>query len=582
MKKTMYLAALMTFMLPSLIRADQNVQREMTKDVVLRALVDELQRGKVGLKLEDLERPYFIEYALLDSTSANVTASLGAVTGKSENRSRRLRTDVRVGSYELDNTNFQGDRGRFGFGGMFGFFGGAAIPIENDYAAIRQGIWWATDRQYKSVIEDFENKKAFMQTKMIEDKPDDFSKEDVTVDFEDRIDAATNTDQIEELAVALSKIFREFSDIQRSNVQIFARGGNKYLVNTEGTRQRLSGTQYSLTVNATIQADDGMRFSDSIALHARKFDELPSLAELTERCKDMIGGLVAARDAPKLESYTGPVLFEAEAAATLFSRNFANRFVGGQRPIGGQRMPGDFEEMLDKRILPRFMNVVDDPTRETIEGTAVMGHYKYDDQGVQARAVTLVENGRLKALLMSRNPSKKFKNSTGHGRGSYQVRSSVGCLIVSAEDADDDKALKQKLIEACQDEDLEYGIRIASLGRSGGDRFSRFPSMIGNLSAFFPNFGGRGRGTMPLAMYKVYPDGREQRVRGVEIARIGQKAFKRILAAGEKPYVLNTGSGSGGQTVVAPAMLFEELDLAKVDRDFDKPPILPSPLARGG
>ncbi|MCZ6538656.1 MAG: hypothetical protein O6922_02365, partial [Chloroflexi bacterium] len=129
MKKTMYLAALMTFMLPSLIRADQNVQREMTKDVVLRALVDELQRGKVGLKLEDLERPYFIEYALLDSTSANVTASLGAVTGKSENRSRRLRTDVRVGSYELDNTNFQGDRGRFGFGGRFGFFGGAAIPI---------------------------------------------------------------------------------------------------------------------------------------------------------------------------------------------------------------------------------------------------------------------------------------------------------------------------------------------------------------------------------------------------------------------------------------------------------------------
>ncbi len=58
------------------------------------------------------------------------------------------------------------------------------------------------------------------------------------------------------------------------------------------------------------------------------------------------------------------------------------------------------------------------------------------------------------------------------------------------------------------------------------------------------------------------------------------KAFKRIQAAGTEPYVQNTGGALAGSTIAAPSFVFEELDLAKIDRDFDKPPILPSPLAR--
>ncbi len=45
-------------------KTDQQVAKEMKQDVVLRALVDELERGKLGLELEDLQRPYFLEYAL--------------------------------------------------------------------------------------------------------------------------------------------------------------------------------------------------------------------------------------------------------------------------------------------------------------------------------------------------------------------------------------------------------------------------------------------------------------------------------------------------------------------------------------
>src|SRR5262249_38094156 len=145
MKKTFALSTLLLCGLPVAVLAAPNVESEMKSDVVLRALVDELTRGRDGLKLEGLAQPYFIEYALQDTASANVTARLGAVTDKGDSRSRNLRTDVRVGSYKLDNTNFQGDFGGFPFGEFGGMMGGASIPIEDDYNAIRQSIWWSTD-----------------------------------------------------------------------------------------------------------------------------------------------------------------------------------------------------------------------------------------------------------------------------------------------------------------------------------------------------------------------------------------------------------------------------------------------------
>ncbi|UCG17716.1 MAG: hypothetical protein JSV19_06740 [Phycisphaerales bacterium] len=535
--------------------ADEIVQREMKQDMVLRALVDELERGKAGLKLEDLQRPYFIEYGLVDAAVAWVSADLGAVARRDESRSRRLRTGVRVGSYELDNTNFSG--GGYGYGG----WGGVSIPIEDDYNAIRQAIWWATDRQYKEAAETFVKKKAFMESKMIEDKPDDFSREPPAVYFEERLPVAIDTAPLEQLAVALSAIFRDYPDIKNSNVRVEGVLGNKYLVNTEGTRLRTTGSRFSLHVSATVQVDDGMELSDSISLHGEKLADLPAGDELSQRCRKMITQLLATKQAPALESYTGPVLFEAEPATTVFARQFAGRFAGGQRPVGSRTSPDDFENKLDKRVLARFLDVVDDPTRETIAGTQVLGHYAYDDQGVKARPVTLVEQGRLKTLLMSRNPSKTFKNSTGHGRGAYGPTASTGCLSVTATDGSDAATLTEELLEACEDEGLEYGIRIAALGSIGGG-FSR------------------GGGSAPLVMYKVYPDGREELVRGAEIAQVDLKAFKRVLAAGDTPFVRNSGGWGGSTTVSAPAMLFEELDLAKVDRDFDKPPILPSPLAR--
>jgi hypothetical protein len=476
----------------------------------------------------------------------------------------------------LDNTNFRGGSGYWGYSFPFGgAMRSSPIPVENDYDVIRQGIWWVTDRTYKSVVETLAKKKAFMESKTISDKPNDFARQEPTTHFEPQADLAINEGLLEKLAVTLSAIFKSHPDVQSSSVTVAGKAANNYLVNTEGTRLRAAEALYSVSIEATVQSEDGMKFSGSAAVYAPAPKDWPSAAEMNERCTELIEKLLAVKQAPTLESYSGPVLFDAEAAAALFLQHFGNKFTGGQRDVGGRTAADDFSKKLNRRILPRWMSVVDDPTQETIDGVTVTGHYTYDDQGVKARPVQLVEKGRLLAQVMSRNPSKEFDRSTGHGRGSYGVRSSVGCLIVGVDEGLDADALREELIEACQDEGLEYGIRVAALSSSGRSRFMPF----GFDFDFDFGFGGRSGSTTPLVMYKVYPDGREEPVRGAEIAKIDIRDFKRMLAAGGRRYVLNKG-GDVPRTVVAPAMLFEELDLAKIDRDFDKPPILESPLAR--
>jgi TldD protein len=543
------------------LRAAVNLDQELRDDVVLRALVDELQRDHSGLTLEGFERPYFIEYALSDSTRAFVSAALGAITSRNEYRNRSLRTDVRVGSYELDNSNFRSG----GFDWFGGSRSGAAMPIQEDYNAIRQAIWWATDRDYKNVVEALVQKKALMASKLIEDKPPDFSHEEPVVSLDERQPVKLDLDAMQTIATAVSAVFCDYPEVQDSSVTVNAGGGNRYLVNTEGTRLRVAGLRCALAVSAAVQADDGMKLSDSFLVFGDVLDDLPTTEAVIQRCRDMVAQLIALKNAPVLDSYSGPVLFDAQAAARVFARQFGSSFAGGQRPVGSHVGPDDFSNKLNKRVLPRFMTVVDDPSPEEIAGVPALGHYEYDDQGVPAQRVSLVEDGRLHTLLMSRNPSREFAHSNGHGRGFMgEPRAAVGCLTVTADKGLDRAELRQELLDAADDEGLEYGLRIASFG-GVGDNAGRYA----------------GEASSPLVMYKVYPDGHEELVRGAEIALIDLRAFKHIVAAGDTPYVYNAPAG-GGQTYAVPALLFEELDLAKVDRDYDKPPILPSPLARAG
>ena len=226
--------------------------------------------------------------------------------------------------------------------------------------------------------------------------------------------------------------------IQDSTVALGVGASTSYLVNSEGTRLRIADTGVRLSISAEVQAKDGEIISDGRSYIGEKLEDFPSEETILTDIKELIADLTKAMEAPILENYSGPVLFEGIASSQVFQSLIAGGIAGRPEPVGrGRRRPPgtkNLEKRLGKRVLPTSFRIYDDPRVVKSEDTFLVGHYKYDDEGVKARRVELVDDGILKTMLMSRAPTKKLSGSTGHGRGSGPPRASVGCLFIEHEE----------------------------------------------------------------------------------------------------------------------------------------------------
>ncbi|MEM7166378.1 MAG: metallopeptidase TldD-related protein, partial [Planctomycetota bacterium] len=464
-------------------------------DTIFRALIDELNRS-MTLQLEDLEKPYFIQYGVNDTHTRRVSASYGAIVRETDNRSRRLNTAVRVGSKELDNTNFGngggfGRRGRRGGGG--GARGGATLPLDNDYTAMRQAIWGATDGQYKSAVETLTEKKAYMEDRESEDRPDDFADAPVTVDVQPKAVLITDDSGWRERVRRYSGLFAKYAHVTDSSVSLRNTAANKYLVNSDGTRLRTATTTVQLQIRAQSRAADGRTLSDGETYLAASEAELPSDAEIVSGIEALAARLLELRNAPVLDHYFGPVLFDGIAACQVFQSLLAQGFAaqpvqvgGGRRRFGGSE---NLERRMGRNILPAGFQVFDDPREQKLGNKFLAGHYRYDDDGVAAQRVDLIEDGRLVGLVMSRVPSKTLSGSTGHGRGNRggANRAALGCLYITGADPKSDAELTAELIAQAKDQGLEFALRVKALSGGAG---------AGNVAAMMARFrrGGGGGG----------------------------------------------------------------------------------------
>ncbi len=516
-------------------------------DVLMKALVDELDRSMSDLALDDLPKPYLIQFTAEDRVGITIRAERGGLVDVSNQRSRVAASRVRVGSYELDNTNVGGGGGR------------ATLPIDDDYAAIRHAIWLMTDRDYKTAVEVLARKKAYLRDKQIEDRPDDFTKANAVVATEPAAKIDFNQNRWVENVKSLSARIRKYPEIQKSGVTFFAGAVNEYLVNSEGTQLRTGDTGVAIQISVGLQSKEGMRISDSVQYIGERFDQLPELEEMLADIDELCQNLVAISKAPMLDVYVGPVLFDSIPAGSVFASLLARDICARPTPLGGGRhAKQNMEKKLGLRVLPRSFNVYDDSSARMLEGEVLAGARTYDDEGFVPEKVSVVENGILKNMLSSRSPTRKIKKSNGHGfrAGLGDPLAHISCLYIESEDGLDEEALRAELLQAAREEGLEFGLRVASMRGSSA---------------------GLGR---PIAMYKVYvDDGREELVRGAEFAPVQSRSLKRILAAGKERKIHNSVSGISS-SIISPAILFEELELNKPDTEYDKLPKLKSPSQR--
>ncbi len=544
--------------------APVGASQQSGKGVVLKALEEEMQRAKEILTQKGDPPPYFISYQVFETDSTNVSASRGALRNSSSNRSRALDVDLRVGEYQFDNSHQL--RGQPDFMGRFAI--SVPLPIEDDIDAIKSAIWLDTDRKYKAAVERLMQVKANRSIKVEEeDKSADFSREEPQVAALPPANIKVNTADWETRAKAYSALFNQYPEILEANVSFTADATTRYLVNSEGTSIRHGRTQLRMILYASTKADDGMELYRYEIFDSHTLDRLPNDTTVKQAIEKIAKDLQALRTAPLVEPYTGPAILAGRASGVFFHEIFGHRIEGHRqkREEEGQT----FTKKVNQLILPDFISVYDDPTATRAAGVDLNGHYQYDDEGVKAQRVPVVENGVLKNFLMSRSPVTGFERSNGHGRKSpgYKVVGRQGSLMVHSSKTVSEEKLREMLIEECKKQGKPFGLIFKDI--SGGFTFT-------------------GRGipqafqVTPIMVYRVYTDGRaDELVRGVDLIGTPLISFSKIIASSDKLDIFNgvCGAESGWVPVsaVSPSILTAQIEVQKKPKSSDRAPILPPP-----
>jgi predicted Zn-dependent protease len=529
---------------------------------LLAAMQIELDRSVKVLGAQD-PPAYYIGYTITDSQRVNVSGSNGALLSSDENRNRWLEVSVRTGSYDLDNTHKVGTR-QEQRGGP-----GTAAPIDDDTEVLRRAIWLETDKQYRSAAEALIKIKTGKEVKVetVEGAAPDFTHEQPHTDIGPEVSIKVERKPWEEKVRAYTKEFRSSPAVINSIVTFTAQAQNAYQITSEGTQLQYGQIRYRLELFIQGKAPDGMDLERYYNFDWVKPSDAPddkAVLAAGATLRKELEGLVAA---PLNEPSVTPALLTGRAAAVFFHEVFGHRAEGHRQKDVAEGQT--FAKKVDEPILPDFLTIIDDPTMPRLGKDDLLGFYEYDDEGVKAHRVMMVDHGVLKNFEMSRSPLVGFPHSNGHGRrqlGASPV-SRQGNLIVESTKTMTNAQLRAKLIELVKEQRKPYGLLIDDI--AGGFTFT-----------------GRGQPqafqVQPLVVYKVFADGRPDKlVRGVDIVGTPLASLTKIVATGETQEVFNgycgAESGSVPVSAAAPAILTTELEVQKKESSTDRPPILPSP-----
>ena len=553
-------------------------------DVVARAMHDELERSMQKLQLENLQKPYFIAYRIVESEICAISASFGALvinhcTPSTEDRhGRQLGVEVRVGDYARDNTNFYAFRMQAS--GVVRMISGAQIPMDDNYDEIRRELWLATDSAYKEALDVYAKKKAALENRTRTGDAPDFSKETAVKDTQDAPRLKWNPEQIGNDVKALSAMFRSMPTIADSEVKFDGSNSLVRYENSEGTTFTRRESLATYQASANTQALDGMPLSDFEVVHSRTTTGIPTREEMASRVKSLAARLEKLRTAPPVDRYTGPVLFEGQAAGELVAQALGNGIYGLPRLVVDDARfesvfasdRGSFADKVGGKVLPEAFSLIDDATLRTFAGKPLLGGYNVDEDGVKSRANVLVEKGIMKQLLRSRALIPNTTASTASRRSG--TGASPSNLILRTDKPVSAEQIKAELINLVKARGKEYGIIVRRVANASlASALNRGRMMIITSS------GADAVDIEPIIeAYKIFPDGREELVRNLKVTGLTLASFKDITAATDANVVYSAPFRAKrmapfrgmpfvmGQllvSVVTPSLLFDDMTLQK-------------------
>ena len=521
--------------------------------IVQRAMRDELERNMKELKSEGFERPFFISYTLQDLTINSISATLGAITNSFEAKSRSaLSVRLIVGDYEFNDESLDNNLFNQGQGNEI------ELPLDDDYLGIRRSLWLSTDNVYRSASRKFARNTELLkeQGKPLSEVPHRTfvkvapSKVDIPAP-EFKFDKGAT----EEYLRKLSAVFKEYEKITDSYVGFVYRRGYRYLVNSEGSINRVPVTMATLYVTASLRTSDDKQMFDGF--HKQySVPELPPVETLIAEARKVAESLVDSQKLPEFtEEYMGPVLFEGEQLANLMFREMftrENSLVANNNipSLKGARYESNFLDLkIGKPLFAEGMTVKATPKVKTFNGVPLFGSFEVDEEGVVPQdEIVLVENGVLKQMCNDRSMTRSDQIANGMSDG-------PGVVMASFKNAVPMATLKSKLIERARKEGLEYGIKV-SIGR-------------GNAS--------------DMKIYKVYvSDGHEELMREASMTGLEQRDFKKIVEASRELNVYNIDRADKIVSMICPqGVIFEEVEIKNaLSPSLHDEEYVPSPLKK--
>lgn len=527
---------------PALAQSTSPQPVKLDDDPVLRAMLAEMERSKAQLKLEGVQPPYYIDYRVVDLDDFTAEAVFGAVRTQSRQHFRVLRVVVRVGDYRQD-SYYGAGQGVVDLG-----------PLDDDELALRHQLWLATDRAYKAASEALTAKQAQLKQFTLDEPVDDFARAPVVQEISPRARLDFDSQSWLKTLEEVSGLYRSDPQIQFLNASVKFSSANRYFVNSEGTVVRSGRAIYLTDVSGYTQATDGMRLERSHGEAVTNPHELPSRDKFLSVTRTLLATMKQLREAPVVEEvYRGPVLLSADAAATVISGLVGPNILGKRGALGQNvRTVGAWANSYKSRVLPEFLSVVDDPSMASFEDQSLLGSYAVDDEGVKTMRVQVIEKGNLVNYLVGREPIRDFPASNGHGRaaGAAVPQASVGNLVVQATKSSSDAELKKKLLEICRQRGLPYGYMVETFG----------PRLV------------------PRLLYRVWvKDGHTELVRGAIFGDLDTRSLRNDVIAAGQNLAVESRIEPVPQSVLSPALLFDELEIKRADASKEKLPEYPAP-----
>lgn len=561
MKKTIVLSLSLLFGLSAFAQNNCNIADELP----IKLMSAEIKRG---FKTFQKQNPplYYLSYQYYTNDLSDIKVSEGSVAREYYGRQRASVTVFpRVGSPALDNTRrltvMSSVSDRLTMEDM--------PAAEGDGKAFSTALWRATDAAVKKAQEDLDGVKAEKLTApaRFDDSPD-FAYPPVerfcrTAEF-----AAFDYDKIKAMLVKASTLTKGKKFILASNFSFEREVGYRYFVDSRGTQLKTPHQEVRLSYVVSGKTENGQEVSRFNDYNVLLPEELPSEEKLLADTRKSIDELEQLVNAPEGDPFEAPTLLKGRAMAVFVHEILGHRMEGHRQKM--EDFGRTFTDKIGQQVVSPILTIIDDATLSYFNGEVMRGFYEYDDEGVKSRPVTLVEKGVLKNFLMSSSPIKNFPASNGHGRGNHYFRPVARMAVTRAlaEQTVTYDELEKKFLQEIKRQNKPYGFMIEDL--SGGFTMT-------------DTYSPQAFKLEPTLMYRVYPDGRKEVVRGLDMVGTPQVSFNKVLAAADDYQVFNgsCGAESGWVPVsaIAPSVLLESMEMEKKKKSTEKPPLLPPPYS---